>query len=437
MKLHPKYSAVESEPVPSRRSFLMYAGACSAMLSARRFGGLLSQQKAGGSPAPSGKRVVVVGAGAFGGWSALHLLRAGMRVTLIDSWGPGNSRASSGGETRIIRGSYGPNQPYSKMVARALQLFRENEKRWGLKLFHPIGCLMLPSDEMSAFVRGSLPMLKEAGLPYEELTPQEVARRYPQIRFETIKWAVFEPEAGYLTARRACEAVLAAFISEGGEYRQLAVRQPTLSGGQLQSLSLSDGSTITADQYVFACGPWLGKVFPDILGTRILPSRQEVFFFGAPAGDAQFSEEHYPCWIDHNLPPFYGIPGNQWRGFKIANDARGPSFDPTDGSRVPTEAAINAARDYIKIHFPILKDAPLLESRVCQYENSLDHQFIMDHHPSAANVWLVGGGSGHGFKHGPAIGEMVADLVQGKAQPLELFRFARLEKLHGEQGRHP
>ena len=374
-----------------------------------------------------GAKVAVVGAGAFGGWTALHLVRRGAKVTLLDAWGPGNSRASSGGETRVIRGTYGPSPVYVKLVARALQLWRENEKRWGKHLYHRTGALwMVEKDDK--YEKASLPLLRDAGLAFGELTAADAAKRFPQINFDRVEWAILEKDAGYLTARRACEAVLEGFQSEGGEYRQLSVEPPALDGGRLGGLTLSDGSKLAADAYVFACGPWLGKFFPDVMANLIRPTRQEVFFFGTPPGDARFSEDVLPVWIDHGDRLMYGIPGNQWRGFKVADDTRGAPFDPTSGERVVSTEGLRSARDFLGFRFPTLKDAPLLESRVCQYENSPDEHFIADRHPRAASVWIVGGGSGHGFKHGPALGELVADNVLGKT-PLEpFFSLSRFRK---------
>jgi len=372
-------------------------------------------------------RVVVVGAGAFGGWTALFLRRQGARVTLVDAWGPGNSRASSGGETRVIRATYGPRAVYTRMAARALTLWKEHERRWHRQLFHGIGVLWLvESDEQ--YEKAALPILRDANVRFEELTGAEVARRYPQINCDRVRWAIFENDGGYLTARRACAAVLEGFLAEGGEYRQLAAQPLPASGGTLSSIGLSDGSQLTADQFVFACGPWLGALFPDVLGERIRATRQEVFFFGAPAGDQRFTETALPVWADHGTPFMYGIPGNEWRGFKVADDTRGPVIDPTTESRMASPEALKTARAYLGYRFPALKDAPLLEARVCQYEESPDEHFIIDRHPAAANAWLVGGGSGHGFKHGPAVGELVARLVLGGAAPDEQFRLSRFAR---------
>jgi glycine/D-amino acid oxidase-like deaminating enzyme len=160
----------------------------------------------------------------------------------------------------------------------------------------------------------------------------------------------------------------------------------------------------------------------------IKPTRQEVFFFGPPAGDARFSEENMPVWLDMATKRFYGIPGNQWRGFKIACDIRGPEFDPTSGERTVSDEGLRAAREYVDFRFPGMKGAPLVESRVCQYEQSPDEHFIIDRHPHARNVWVAGGGSGHGYKHGPAVGEMVSELLLSQKPPEPAFALSRFQK---------
>ncbi len=383
-----------------------------------------------GSPAIAGSlqaSVIVVGAGAFGGWSALQLVHSGAKVTLLDAWGPGNSRASSGGETRTIRATYGPAYPlYTRMVARALQLWQENEQRWNVKLFFRSGALRMAGADDS-YERAALPILQQAGVRFEKLSTAECAKRWPQINFEGVAWSVYEPDSGFLAARRACEAVLNAFLKEGGQYRQAQATPGPIVANRMQRISVSSGEILNADYYVFALGPWLGKVFP-FLTPIITPTRQEVFFFGTPAGDLRFTEDQLPTWIDGGKSPFFGVPGNHWRGFKIADDTRGPVIDPTMMEREISEENLAAARAYLRMRFPALAKAPLVESRVCQYENSTDHNFILDRHPDAENVWIVGGGSGHGFKHGPVMGEMVSDAVLGlKAPPAEM-RLGRLLK---------
>jgi sarcosine oxidase len=374
--------------------------------------------------------IAVIGAGAFGGWTALYLLRGGARVTLLDAWGPGNSRSSSGGETRIIRGAYGPDQTYTNLAARALDLWKRHEADWQRKFFFPTGVLWMVEEDDS-FERGSIPGLQDAGIPFEELAVAELRRRWPQISFEHVEWALYEPQSGYLLARASAQAVVDHFVAEGGEYRQAAVASQNLENavesGRCESLMLTDATTIAADRYIFACGPWLGKLFPSAVGPHFLSSRQEIFFFGTPAGDPRFEEGSLPVWGDHSDHFIYGIPGNQGRGFKMADDTRGPEFDPTTGQRLASEDGVAAARRYLAYRFPGMKDAPLLESRVCQYENTSDNNFIIDRHPKSANVWIVGGGSGHGFKHGPALGEMVAKLVLKDESADPIYRLARFK----------
>ncbi|HUE87253.1 MAG TPA: FAD-dependent oxidoreductase [Vicinamibacterales bacterium] len=372
------------------------------------------------------RRVLVVGAGAFGGWTALYLLRTGARVTLVDAWGPGNSRASSGGETRLIRATYGPDRPYVALVARALQLWGEHERQWERRLIYPIGALWMVGDD-DKYERASVPLVREAGLPIEELGTPALVKRYPQIDFDGVRWALFEPKAGYLMARLACEAVLDRFLAEGGEYRQALVTVEQ-RGGEVQGVREPNGQLLTADTYVFAAGPWLKVLIPNVFGPLIQPTRQEIFFFGPPAADSRFNEESLPAWVDNGRQLFYGIPGNRWRGFKVADDARGPVFDPTNGERLPSAEGVAAARAYLTRRFPALKAAPLLEARVCQYENSPDGHYIIDRVPALGNAWAIGGGSGHGFKVGPALGEMTAGLILDDKQADRLFRFDRFRK---------
>jgi glycine/D-amino acid oxidase-like deaminating enzyme len=371
--------------------------------------------------------IAVIGAGAFGGWTALHLLERGARVTLLDAWGPGNSRASSGGETRIMRGTYGPDQPYTATAARALKLWRKYERRWKRQFLHRTGVLWMVSNRDDAFERGSPEPLRAAGIEFQELSVGQMKKRWPQINFSDVHWGIFEPKCGYLDARASCQAVLDAFITEGGAYRQLAVSPDGLETAPLRKLLLSDGSRLKADHYVFACGPWLGKLFPETLGNIIRATKQDIFFFGAPPGDFRFTDAQLPVWGDHGDRFFYGIPGSGRRGFKVADDTRGREFDPTKGERIVSQATLRRVREYISFRFPAMKNAALIETRVCQYEQTPDSHFILDRHPAMDNVWLLGGGSGHGFKHGPALGEMMADTILNEKNPSPVWQLARFQ----------
>jgi glycine/D-amino acid oxidase-like deaminating enzyme len=327
-----------------------------------------------------------------------------------------------------MRCTYGPDQPYTALAARALKLWRKYEKRWKRQLLHPSGVLWMVSSADDEYERGSLPVLREERIKFQELSTAAMRKRWPQINFSDVRWGIYEPECGYLDARDSCQVVVDAFIDQGGLYRQLAIVAGNLEDAPLRSLNLSDGSQLKADYYVFACGPWLGKLFPETLGQIIEPTQQDIFFFGPPAGDSRFTDAHLPVWGDHGKRFFYGIPGSDRRGFKMADDTRGSAFDPTDGERVVSPATLKRVREYMNYRFPAMKDAPLIESRVCQYEQTPDSHFIVDRHPHMDNVWLLGGGSGHGFKHGPATGEILADAILRDRQQDKAWRLDRFLK---------
>lgn len=359
--------------------------------------------------------VAVVGAGVFGAWSAYQIQRSGKRVVLIDAHGPGHSRSSSGGESRIIRMGYGADEIYTRSAFKSLQLWKEVCGQVREPLFHPTGVLWLAHDDDPYPVR-SAETLSNIGIPFERLTISEVSRRYPQIGLERISWAMVEPDSGILWARRAVRAVVKEAIRNGVEYFQDAVRPPS-GNGSLNQIVTASGQRISAAQYVFACGPWLPKMFPDLLAERIRPTRQEVFFFATPAGQ-RFTAPALPTWIDFK-DEAYGLPDLEGRGVKIAIDRHGPSFDPDSDDRIVTAAGLDEVRRCLARRLPTLKDAPVTETRVCQYENTANGDFLVDLHPQFENVWLVGGGSGHGFKHGPVVGEYVAARVAGSTAGLE------------------
>ncbi len=351
--------------------------------------------------------VAVVGAGVFGAWTAWHLRRAGASVALVDAWGPAHSRASSGGESRIIRMGYGADEIYTRMAMRSLELW----KQFGRGVFQRTGMLWIgrEGDAYSSATRATLARL---GVAFEVLEHAEMARRYPQMRFDdTDLYGIFEPESGALMARRAVIEVVEDAVRMGVRYATAAVAPP---------------AAVT----VYACGPWLPKLFPEILGDRIFPTRQEVFFFAPPASDARFAVGALPVWIDWTDPRGpYGFPDLENRGIKLAFDRHGAAFDPDTGDRRLSDEGLAEARRFLAERFPDLGDAPLTESRVCQYENTSNGDLLIDRHPDRDDVWLVGGGSGHGYKHGPAVGEYLANQLLGRGEAEPRFSLAAKGRL--------
>src|SRR5271156_5881376 len=355
--------------------------------------------------------VAVIGAGVFGSWTAYNLQKSGAKVLLLDAYGPANARASSGGESRIIRMGYGADEVYTRWSLRALPLWKQLFADAGQPhLFQRTGVLWI-AHEKYQYALDTLTTLTKLDARFENLSLAELRRRYPQIAFEDDAWGILEPDSGVFLARRAVQALVEQSQKIGVGFRLGEALAP--EGGRLQVLKTSSGETISAGAFVFACGPWLPRLFPDLLANRMFITRQEIFFFGIPAGNSQFLPQALPTWL-YLRDEFYGMPDLESRGFKVAGDRHGPIVDPDTQPRMASVQAIAAARTFITKRFPELKHAPIVESRVCQYENTSNGDFLIDKHPDYDNVWLVGGGSGHGFKHGPSLGEYVAARISQK-----------------------
>lgn len=377
--------------------------------------------------------VMVVGAGVFGAWTAYHLQQAGRKVILVDSYGPANSRASSGGESRVIRMGYGADEIYTRWAMRSLALWQDFFRLTDEQLFQQTGVLWMARDG-DAYISKTLETLEGLGVEVEKLQRAELCERYPQIEFGPVTWALFEPMSGVLMARRAVQRVVEEATRNGVSLLHEAVLQQAgavaAKDARLESIVTSSGERIFAGSFVFACGPWLPKLFPELLRDLIHPTRQEVFFFGAPTGDHRFASPQIPVWLDFQ-ELIYTVPDLEGRGFKVAIDRHGPTCDPDTLDRVVTMDGLMEVREYLARRVPALKDAPVLETRVCQYENTSNGDFLIDRHPSFENVWLVGGGSGHGFKHGPAVGEYVAARITGEDGSIEpRFTLAAKAKVH-------
>jgi monomeric sarcosine oxidase len=390
----------------TRRSFLLASGGVAAAASLPKSLGARRRRRI--------PDVIVIGAGVFGVWTARKLQEAGRKVTLIDAWGPAHARASSGGESRMTRGSYGADEVYTRMALDSLTDWRALSRRTGLPIFHETGVLFFFSQP-EPFLDETMRVHRRLGLPTRLLDNAEMRHRFPQIDFTGALAGLYEPRFGALMARRAVQTLFAEFLRAGGAYAQKQIRAVEASGAALPAIAATDGTRYEAERFVFACGPWLGRVFPDLLGRRIFPTRQEVFFFAPRPGDNRFELGRLPGWADFNGGDiYYGFPNLEGRGFKIAHDAHGPPMDPDSGDRIPSAGALADVRAFMARRFPLLADRPLSEARVCQYENSSNGDFLIDRHPTLQNVVLVGAGSGHGFKHGPAVGRYAADLVLGR-----------------------
>jgi monomeric sarcosine oxidase len=366
--------------------------------------------------------VVVVGAGVFGTWTAWYLAHAGATVTLVDAYGPGNSRSSSGDESRILRCGYGRAEIYSRFALRSRALWCELEARNGssLPLWHPCGVLWLaPAGDL--YATDTLATLQRGRYSVDVIDRAALESRWPHVHADAADLVMFEPHGGAIMARRSMQALATELTRKGVTVRTGRAVRPS-TPGRVSSVRLTDGTELGGERFVFACGAWLSALFPDLLGPLITPTRQVVIYFGIPAGDDRFDSTHTPALIDF-ASGIYAIPNLEHRGIKVGIDAHGPRFDPDRDERVIDRESIGHARAWLARRLPALDDAPMIESRVCQYENTASGDFLIDRHPDHDNVWIVGGGSGHGFKHGPAVGEYVAQAISTNTLTETRFAF--------------
>ena len=373
---------------------------------------------------------MVIGAGAFGLWTALDLQRLGARVTVVDAYGAANSRATSGGETRGVRSSYG-DRPHGLLWTRwakeAIQRWtswdEEGKDRLLPRLFFNTGDLIL-RDAMSPYIEDTRAHWDTIGAGYEMLTPDEVRYRWPWIRFEDLKVAMYEPDAGVVRARRAIESVARVFEEEGGTIRIGRAAAGRRDRRQLHDVRVDPGDPLSAATFIFALGPWFPKEFPELMGKRLRIPMGHTYYFAVP--DTRFM---FPNMPSYGVPGCTGWPalGPDHRGFRVRTGGRPPE-DPDLSDRWIPKEYHDRPREILERHFPDLIGAPINETRACHYESSVDSNFIIDHHPDFENVWLIGGGSSEGFKFGPVLGEYIAKRVLGVEDDPELAAGFRLKE---------
>jgi monomeric sarcosine oxidase len=363
--------------------------------------------------------IAVIGAGVFGAWIAYTLREAGCGVLLVDQYGAANERASSGGETRIIRMGYGPEEIYTRWAVNALEQWKMVFTEMGEEIFYRTGVLLFAEKNVDQLTQ-TVATLTRVGVPFQQLSRAELEKNYPQFDFGSVETAVLEPNSGAIGARRAVQSLVRHGVTKGIEYRIEPVALPAAKK-RLDHVTTARGERIHAGTFIFACGPWLPKMFPALLARYLFITRQEEFYFRAPDTETSFQPPAFPVWIE--IGAFYGFPDLEHGGVKIASDEHGPLFDPDIGDRATTPEGLRVTREFMARRFPRLSGASLVNSRVCQFENTSNGDFLIDRHPDIENAWIVGGGSGHGFKHGPSIGRYVCDLVLTEGGTEERFAF--------------
>jgi sarcosine oxidase len=401
-----------------RRDFLKVAGTRAGLIAATPavLEASLAERRAPAALARAAD-VVVIGAGAWGGWTAFHLRELGANVTLVDQYGPGNARATSGDESRGIRSSYGQRELWVRWARQAIERWKRWDEEWSrplrMQLFFPTGDVILRA-QWDPFLDDTKKSWDRLGIRHEQLTADEVKYRWPVIGTDGMTVALFEPDAGVARARRSCEAVAEVFRQKGGSIVIGRAAPGSRAGRRLSDVTLTTGDPLRADAFVFACGPWLPKALPDVMTNRMRAPMGYVFYYGVPPDDPRFT---YPNLPSYNFPGVTGWPAlpPDHRGFRVrGGGGTGPGAgvqDPDLSDRWVDSTGFERQRRFLAQRFPLLEDAPLVQTHACHYEGTVSRNFIVDRHPELDNVWIAGGGNAEGFKMGPVIGEYVAQRV--------------------------
>ncbi len=382
--------------------------------------------------------VAVIGAGAFGAWTALNLQQSGAQVTLIDQYGPGNSRATSGGETRGVRTGYGDRGHgllWTRWALRSIEKWNEWDAKWRdmllPRVFFTTSDLTL-RDEWTEFMEDTRRNWDAVGVRYEVLDADEIRRRWPVIEPGDVTVALWERDAGVVRSRRAMESVARVFEHEGGEVMIARAGMGTSTGRRLDALRLEPGAGLSAGTYVFALGPWFPKAFPELMGRRLRIPMGHVLYLRTPPGDNSYSYPNLPSYNFRGVTGWPALPVDN-RGFRVRTGGQPPG-DPDTSRRWLLEEEYERPRKFLRERFPGLADAPVSETRACHYEVSVTRNFFFDHHPGFDNVWFAGGGSAEGFKFGPVVGEYLAGRVMGTEDTPELIEAFRLSEEEFEPG---
>lgn len=393
-----------------RREFLKGSGGVALAAAAARAGPAAAQsgrRRVSGTP-----DVVVVGAGAFGGWAALSLQERGLKVLSLDAYGPSNPRAASAGESRSMRAAYGADARYALWATKALKLWQMRQEEFGTTLVYPNGRLQL-ANKWSSGLTAQRKIFDQLKIPYEIMDRAQLRARYPQMNFDDVEFAFVETAtAAGLKARESMVLVSEAFQRKGGEFRIARAAPGPAQGRRMTAVDIGGGELIAGGQFVFACGPWSGLTLPDVMGS-VTATRSEYYYWGVPPGDDRFSWPNLPDWSDQ-ITDGYGF-GNTGGGLKYAPGNQGRVVEhPDKADRLPDPRLLQIGRNYIAHRFPDMRDAPVVATHVCSIERVGSEDFIIDRHPDYDNVWIASGGGGHGFKHGPLAGEYIADRVMGR-----------------------
>src|SRR5437763_12821042 len=371
-------------------------------------------------------KVIVVGAGINGVTTAIELRKRGQEVVLVDPGPLPHPLAASTDISKAVRAAYGADEEYTELAERSIERWQKWNQQFGTQLYHEVGVMFVRQQEMKPgdFEHESFKTLEKRGHKVERMNAPQLWKRFPAWNPELYGDGVLEIEAGYAESGRAVAMLIERAKYAGVKLRErVTFSQLDERGNHVSGIVLDDGQRIAADFVVMAVGAWTPYLLP--FTKKFFRATGQPVFHLKPSEPELFAPERFPVFgADITTTGYYGFPINRDGVVKIANHGTGREMSPNSLQRVVTSEDEGNLRQFLASTFPALADAPIVYTRVCMYCDTHDGHFWIARDPQREGLVIAAGDSGHGFKFAPMLGEIIADAVEGKHDPLlEKFRW--------------
>lgn len=378
--------------------------------------------------------ILIIGGGAFGISSAIELAKRKFSIGLINPDSIPHHLAASTDISKVVRIEYGSDKEYCDMGAICIERWHEWNKILGENIYHEVGLTMLCREDFESekqkFERSGMEYLTEHGYEFEKLNRKSLKEKFPAINSDQYEAACFNPRGGYAESGRAIEKLADYARSIGVEIHEgQTAHEFIFENNKAIGVKTREEKVFHAGHIIVAAGAHTPYLVPE-LRSYFKATGHPVFWlkpknpelYTPPQLSVFTADTSNTGWYGFPLHPKYGV-------VKFGKHANGLELHPDQDDRKITDTEVADLRLFLKNAFPDLYDAPLVYTRRCLYTDTLDGHFWIDHHPKYKGLSVSSGGSGHGFKMMPLIGEITADMVEGKENQFsKRFKWRHLEK---------
>ncbi len=375
---------------------------------------------------------LIIGAGIFGIASAIELRKRGHTVTVINPGKIPHPLAASTDISKIVRMEYGADEEYMDMASASMAVWRTWNELLGETIYHETGFLILTGQplesEKQAYAKNSFDLLVKKGFQPERLDQDMLNTRFPAFRAGQYQDGLFHRLAGFVESGRAV-ALLAAYARDIGVFicEGQTAAEITRTNQRATGVLTREGQTFRAGNIIICAGNFTPYLLPELM--PFFKITGHPVFHLRPENPALFSPPDFTVFTaDISNTGWYGFPWHpKEKVVKVALHSDGLVLHPEHDERVVYPADVDNLRVFLRESIPGLADAPVVYTRRCCYTDTLDGHFWIDRHPEIPNLVVGSGGSGHGFKMGPVVGAMIADVAEGNSHPWsDRYRWRKL-----------